>query len=330
MTEEKRVINIPWYTESAGKYLYPGHRNFLWREMCSRNNLYENMREVLFTAVEYEYENGDETVKDIYIQDDFEQVKVRLIVLDEDFASWMDENQKEKEYGSIHEYINLERTDEEVLQMMKRNHMDVNYLMYGIPILVCNKKYKERISLKLSDDTYEKLQEFLMRLTEDTNVCVGKQLLTLRNYMKKEYLFRNIAERYFEKGELVFPAHLDVQEWDYGCTDMPGYGVYIIPFAVRRIYTSPIFDLDEMRNDIVYRLHEVSIGLLNQLTCGYLPNRCSDKEITKLLMDDLTTPEIGVMIDDEIIAHKKLGRYPDIFERRMGRLLKNAYKEDDK
>ncbi len=329
MTEEKRIVNIPYYTETAGMYLYPGHKNFLWREMCFKKNLYENMKEELFIRSEYDYDNGDETVKDVYAQDDCERVLVRLIALDEDFVSWMEENQKTKGYDAIYEYINLERTDEEVFQMMKRNGLDTNYLLFGIPVIVYNKKCREWTSLKLSDSVYEKLQEFLMKLTEDTNVCVGKPLLTMRNYMENEHVFGEIVKRYFETGELVFPAHLDVQKWDDKSTDIPEFGVYVIPFAVRRMYVSPIFDLDEMRNDVAYRLHEVSIGLLNQLTCGYLPNRCSDKEIVKLLMDDLTTSEIGVAIDDEVIAHKKLSRYPKIFEKKMGRLLNNMYREDD-
>ena len=181
--------------------------------------------------------------------------KVHIVPLDDAYMNWLHANHFENTQEMRLKYINLPRTNDEYMQLLKAQEWDKDYDVLGIPVVIMNENpSSNQTNFKLSNATRDKLLKYLQDVHGNNDIFVTNCVLKCDDYYNHADEFLNMAKLYFENNPI------NVTKWYKQKHKKKTTNVYVlvIPYIVRKTYHSATFDLAQLEKNPYYAVSSVS------------------------------------------------------------------------
>ena len=227
-------INTFRYTYEPWKKANPNKTQLDYEKVICPNNLFDFLTKTI-----------------ILFKQKFElspNVTFAIVPIDDAYYKWLDDEKKIDNDVNKNLYINS-LSDEEIFERMKVNEWDEEYEIVGIPVYAINAKLEERRKTfyKIEDEVKSDLNSFLENIYGKGNIYIPGYMLTQNDFFKGERDFIQMAKLHFKKNTNV--RFTDWEEQRYSNKVALIYPL-VIPFAIRRNYTSARLNFDNLLCDV--------------------------------------------------------------------------------
>ena len=229
-------INTFRYTYEPWKKLNPNKTQLDYEKIICPNNLFDFLTKTVILFKEK-----------FTLPDD---MTFAIVPIDDAYFKWLDDNEKIDNDVNKNLYVNS-LSDEEIFERMKANGWDEEYEVVGIPVYAINSKLEEikKTNYKIEADVKEELIDFLSNIYGRENVYVPGYILTQNDFFKGERDFIQMAKLHFKKNTNV--RFTDWEEQRYSNKVALIYPL-VLPFAIRRNYTSARLNFNELLCDVKF------------------------------------------------------------------------------
>ncbi len=237
----KNGFRISRSTYEVWKDSYPNLNKEEWKKAFHPHDLLS----YLFVAQTKLIENFD-----INANEPFPNICV--VPLDDEYMGWLKENGLTNTQENRIKYINNHVDEENAFRLMKKHEWNVDYELMGIPLYVYTEEpvgENRETCYKLPQDMQIELQDYLEKAYGKGNVFVSKYIFKQDDYFENPDYVLRMAEAYFKEHVGVSYGILETQK--YADKNVNLY-ILIVPFVVKRVYNSAVFNLDEICDKVTW------------------------------------------------------------------------------
>lgn len=299
MSEKKKeIVNIPYYMPVAWDYMFENTETHGYRIKDKKDSLIDCVQE-------YSCANYTGTL----FKENPQHPDLRVIVLDDEFVEWMEKHHYEKTEENIKKYLNIKRSDKEAFRLIKKNGLHKDYFYFAVPVMVINNQENcEDTKYILSAETIDVLHEHIQSIYEDCDVCVGRQLLKMKDFKKNKQVFEEVVGKYFDENAIWLKSELFAQKWSE--SEKRLHAMYI-PIAIEYIHIYPKFTFEDIykKNPFHPEYVELTKPLTETEEMDYTNITTINEEIDHLIQKDLQSKNAFVFVDYDFKEMDEILRY---------------------
>lgn len=170
--------------------------------------------------------------------------RIRVVVLDEEYKKWQEENGRENTQETRSEYCRSVSA-EDALRLLKKNHMEDSIEFLALPVALTGTRREER-TLYLRKSVAEELQTYLAETFGEGNVYVPRYIMSLEAGIGMQHdfeLLHRAAAAWFMDGIKDAVPELKNQKL------VANRSLCYIPIAVRINHKSADFPMDTVSRE---------------------------------------------------------------------------------
>lgn len=238
-SQHKEIFPLPLNALNVSRYTLD-----VWLDAYPESDKDEWLWVAKDSILEYLFAAQDNLIESMGFTEENFPKKVHIVPLDGAYLAWLKIKGLENTDEARLEYINIPRTEDEYMEMLKRNDWHHEYQLLGIPVdIIALDGDLGTTHFVLSEETVEELKKYLSTIYKSWDIFVSKYILKADEYFNHTDRFLSLANAYFD-GHKV-----SLGKWE-NQTHKKGVNMtrLIIPFIARKTFDTAAFDITKLGN----------------------------------------------------------------------------------